>query len=243
MLLAIDIGNTNIGAGVFEGTRLIKRLNIPTQKYTIQNLINLLGKIAINDCIICSVVPEISGIIKRDLKKLLGKKAFCLGEDIRAPMKNLYRRPRQVGQDRLVNAYGAAVMYGYPAIVVDSGTAITFDVISKRKEYIGGIILPGLEISLDALAKRTALLPKIKINRPREFIGRDTRNSMLSGIIYGFAALIDDLAERIKDKVSRKAIVIGTGGNVELITKYCKNIDKIDKDLTLKGLNLIYSNR
>jgi type III pantothenate kinase len=125
--------------------------------------------------------------------------------------------------------------------VVDFGTAITFDVISKHKEYLGGMILPGLEISLAVLAERTALLPKIKLNKPKEFIGRDTRNSMLSGIVYGFAALTDNLAKRIKNRIGQSAKVIATGGNIHLIGKYCKKIDKIDRDLTLKGLNLIYN--
>lgn len=134
------------------------------------------------------------------------------------------------------------MLYCAPLIVVDFGTAVTFDVVSDKKEYLGGMILPGLGISLDSLAERTALLPKIKLAAPREIIGRDTKNSMLSGIVYGFAALTDDLVVRIKKKIGRSALVIGTGGNIGLIGKYCKQIDKIDKDLTLKGLNIIYNN-
>jgi len=242
MLLAIDIGNTNIGFGVFSGKRLIKRFNIPTQKYTIRNLRSSLGKITIDDSIICSVVPKVSGVLKDDLKKLFHKKPYCLGEDIKVPIKNLYLKPKQLGQDRLINAYAAATIYGYPVIVVDFGTAVTFNVISKNKEYLGGMIFPGLQISLDALAKRTALLPKIKLNNPREFIGRDTKSSMLGGIVYGFAALTDKLSEKIKAKIGKKTNVVGTGGDIQLIGKYCKRLDKIDRDLTLKGLNMIYCN-
>jgi len=242
MLLAVDIGNTNISFGIFRGRRLIKRFYISTQKYTVRNLRKSLGKLTTDDSIICSVVPKVSRVLKDDLKKLLHKRPYCLGENVKLPIKNLYRKPKQVGCDRLVNAYAGIVYYGAPLIVVDFGTAVTFDAISKNREYLGGLILPGLGISLDALGERTALLPKIGINKPKEFIGRDTRSSMLSGIIYGFAALVDDLTVRIKDRIGKKARVIGTGGNIHLIRRYCKRIDKIDKDLTLKGLNLIYRN-
>jgi type III pantothenate kinase len=240
VLLAIDIGNTNIGFGIFRGLRLIKRFNIPARSYSIQRLRKSLGKTKVEDSIICSVVPKISHILKHDLKKLLHNKPYCLGEDVKVPIKNLYRKPKQVGQDRLVNAYAAATIYGFPAIVVDFGTAITFDVISKKKEYLGGLILPGLGISLDALAERAALLPRIKLGKPEELIGRDTRSSMLSGLIHGFAALVDDLTARIKCKTGRRVKVIATGGNIDLIKGYCKGIDRVDRDLPLKGLNLIY---
>lgn len=242
MLLAIDIGNTNINFGVFYGNRLIKRVFIPTKGYHLKKLKNLLGKPDINDSIICSVVPTVTRILKQDLTSLLSKQPHIIGKGIKVPINNLYLKPKQVGQDRLVNAYAGVILYGAPLIAVDFGTAVTFDVVSRNKEYLGGMILPGLGISLDALNQRTALLPKIKLEEPKEFIGRDTKSSMLSGIVYGFAALTDDLVIRIKKKIGKEAKVIGTGGNIDLIGKYCKQIDKIDRDLTLKGLNLIYNN-
>ena len=156
------------------------------------------------------------------------------------PIKNLYRNPKQVGQDRLVNAYAAVKLYGAPLIVVDFGTAVTFDIISKNKAYLGGMILPGMRISLDILAERAALLPKIKLNRPKEFIGRDTKSSMTSGIVYGLAALTDALAVKIKQRIGRNALVIGTGGNIGLIFRYCKAIDKVRGDLTIQGLSMLY---
>jgi len=242
VLLAIDIGNTNISLGLFRNERLLSRYDIPTKQISyLPDFKKIFNKNKIDDVIICSVVPKSTIILKKELKKLLDKKPIIIGKDIIVPIKNLYRKPKQVGQDRLVNAYAGAKIYSTPLIVVDFGTAITFDVISKHKEYLGGMILPGLEISLDVLATRTALLPKIKLNKPKEFIGRDTRNSMLSGIVYGFAALTDNLAERIKNRIGKSAKVIGTGGNIQLIGKYCKSIYKIDRDLTLKGLNLIYN--
>lgn len=194
----------------------------------------------ISDSIICSVVPTVTGILASDLEKILSIRPYIIGKDLKVPIKNLYRKPKQVGQDRLVNAYAGVKLYGLPVIVIDFGTAITFDAISKESEYLGGMILPGLQISLDVLHERTALLPKVKLNKPNGFIGKDTKNSMLCGIIYGFASLTDDLSERIKFKIGRNAKVIGTGGNINLIKKYCRNIDIIDRDLTLKGLRSIY---
>jgi type III pantothenate kinase len=241
VLLAIDIGNTNINFGIFSGTKIIKRFFIPTKSYRPTAIKNKLARFNIDNIIICSVVPEVTKVLEKDLKKISGKRTFIIGKDIRVPIKNLYQKPKQVGQDRLVNAYAGVKLYGAPLIVIDFGTAITFDVISRNKEYLGGMILPGLEISLDALFQRTALLPKIKLNKPKEFIGRDTRNSMLSGVVYGFASLTDDLAIRIKNKIGKNAKVIATGGNIPLIARYCKRIDKIDRDLTLKGLNFIYN--
>jgi type III pantothenate kinase len=243
MLLAIDIGNTNISFGVFQGNKIIKRFNILTKAYRLKGLKRKLSRVSITDAIICSVVPASSKVLRKDLEKLLGNQPYIIGKGIKVPIKNLYRKPWQVGQDRLVNAYAGVMFYGSPLIVVDFGTAITFDVISKNREYLGGMILPGLEMSLSALAEKTALLPKIRLERPWELIGGDTRNSMLSGIVYGFAGLTDNLLEKIKSKIGKNARVIGTGGNINLIGRYCKRMDRIDRDLTLKGLYLIYNHR
>jgi len=224
-LLAIDVGNTNINFGIFCNLKLLKRM---------------LGKSCIENAVICSVVPHVTNTLAADLRKITGNKPLIIGKNLLLPIKNLYHKPKQVGQDRLVNAYAGTKLFGAPLIVVDFGTAITFDVISKNKTYLGGIILPGLKISLNALAEKTALLPRISLEKPADFIGRDTKNSMLSGIIYGFAALTDGLVKRIRRKISRKAKVIGTGGNIRLIHKYCKEINKVDPELTLKGLKLAY---
>lgn len=241
MLLAIDIGNTNISFGVFKGKSILKRFDIPTVRYSRRRLSAALGKAAISDSIICSVVPDKTITLKKDLRQLLGRSPYIIGkEGLRVPMRNLYRKPSQVGQDRLVNAFAATVLYGAPCIIVDSGTAVTFDVISGRKEYLGGLILPGISMSLDALYERTALLPRVRPGRPKEFIGRDTGNSILSGIVYGFAALTDALIAGIKKKIGSRAKVIGTGGNIRLIRRYCRRIEIIERDLTLKGLNLLY---
>lgn len=243
MLLAIDIGNTNINFGIFRSGRIIKRFFIPTKGYNPRSIKNKLDKADINDVIVCSVVPAATQKLKTALNRLLKKRPIIIGKDIKVPLKNLYRKPREVGQDRLVNAFAGITLYGAPLIAVDFGTAVTFDIVSADKAYLGGMILPGLKVSLDCLAKRTALLPQIRLKKPGEFIGRDTKSSMLSGIVYGFASLTDALVARIKDKTGPRAKVIGTGGDIGLIGRYCKQLDKIDRDLTLKGLNLIYNHR
>jgi len=240
MLLAADIGNTNITFGIFQDKRLVRRFNIPARSYGLKKLKGLLGKNDVDDSIICSVVPQLTRVLKKDLKKILPERPLIIGKDIKVPLVNRYRNPAQVGQDRLVNAYAGIMLYGAPLVVVDFGTAVTFDVVSKDKEYLGGFILPGLEISLDALAQRTALLPSIKLGKPKEFIGGDTKSSMLSGIVYGFAALTDDLVIRIKKKIGKNTKVIGTGGNINLIGTYCRKFDKIDRNLTLKGSNFLF---
>jgi type III pantothenate kinase len=192
--------------------------------------------------IVSSVVPKATTRLELALRFLKVKNVHILGRDLAVPIKNLYQYPRQVGQDRLVNGYAAARLYGVPAIVVDFGTAITFDIISAQKEYLGGLILPGLETSLSALSEKAALLPKISLAKPpKGLIGRNTKDSMLCGIIFGFASLTDSVTQELKDELlGKNAQVIGTGGNIRFISQYCHNFDSIDQDLTLKGLNLIF---
>ncbi|MFA5156059.1 MAG: type III pantothenate kinase [Candidatus Omnitrophota bacterium] len=241
MLLAVDIGNTNISFGLFKGNRLVRKFDIPSVGFSLGKLRLRLGKKAdISAAIICSVVPRLTPAVSAGINKLLRITPIIIGKDIKVPLKNLYRNPRQVGQDRLVNAYAGVMFYGSPLIAVDSGTAITFDVISRKKEYLGGMILPGLNMSLDALHCKTALLPQMKLRPPKEFIGRDTQGSILSGIIHGIAGLADEMVRKIRLVVGEDAVVIGTGGNIKLIAKYSRSFDAVDSDLTLKGLNLIF---
>ncbi|MFH1397940.1 MAG: type III pantothenate kinase [Candidatus Omnitrophota bacterium] len=240
MLLALDIGNTNIALGVFTNNQLIRKYAIPTKiKDYYPDLKKITRKNRITSCIICSVVPKVTKRLTWALRKAAVKKIGVCGVHRKIPIKNLYHYPSQVGQDRLVNAYAAISLYRSPAIIIDFGTAITFDVVSAKKEYKGGLIIPGLGISLETLAENTALLPKVKLAKPRELIGQDTRNSILSGIIYGYSTLTDGLIRKLKTNLNNKPIVIGTGGNIKLIADYCREIDKIDINLTLKGLSLI----
>ncbi len=240
MLLAADIGNTNINFGLFNGKRLRGKFSITTAKYNIKQLRKKISKTKIDDAIICSVVPSVSRVLSKDLKKIQGKAPYLLGSNIKIPVKNLYRKPKQVGDDRLVNAYAGIVLYGSPLILIDFGTAVTFEAVSKKGEYLGGMILPGVDISLNAMAERTVLLPKVKLQKPKELIGKDTKESMRSGMVYGYASLVDDLSNRIKEEIGMDARVVATGGSINLIAKYCRSISKVDQDLTLKGLNLIY---
>ncbi|MBU2222169.1 MAG: type III pantothenate kinase, partial [Candidatus Omnitrophica bacterium] len=233
MIIAIDIGNTNIAVGLFDTGKLIRKYSIPTKAneyYPYLREIVLKNKASTG--IICSVVPQATQRLTGSLKKLGFKGIKTCGVNQKIPIKNLYRYPGQVGQDRLVNAYAAVRLYQAPAIIIDFGTAITFDVVTAKKEYKGGMIIPGLGISLETLAEKTALLPKIKLNRPSELIGRDTRNSILSGVIYGYSALTDGLISKLKAELKTNPIVISTGGNIDLIAGYCRQIDKIDINLT-----------
>jgi type III pantothenate kinase len=247
MLLAIDVGNTNISFGIFsatkrKGCKLIKTFDIPSRQYSLRRVLKKIGFLKITDALICSVVPKLTGVIAKDLTKTFLKQPYIMGKGIEVPIKNCYRNPSQVGQDRLINAYAGLNFYGAPLIVIDSGTAITFDVISGHKAYLGGLILPGLEISLSALNEKTALLPQIKLKYPKELIGRDTISSILSGVVIGAGALTNALVVRIKHKIGKNTQVIGTGGSINLIKKYSGLKIKIDRNLTLKGLSLIYEN-
>lgn len=242
-LTAIDIGNTSITFGLFRSTSLIRSFNIQSSGYSLVKLKAKISAKMLRDAVICSVVPDLTKRLSRDLRALSGKEPLIIGKDIKVPIRNLYRKPRQVGQDRLVNAYAALGIYGAPAVVIDFGTAITFDVISRREEYLGGMILPGIMISLEALNQRTALLPKIRPDIPNDFIGRDTKNSMLSGVIYGFSSLTDELIMRIRKAVGKDTRAVATGGNVNLISKYCRRLNEVDTNLTLKGLSMLYFNK
>lgn len=244
MLLAIDIGNTNISVGIFKNRQLKKHFDIPTKVYSRFKLRMKLGvSPQISATAICSVVPKLTEILRHDLETLTGKKPQIIGKDLSVPIKNHYSRPEQLGQDRLVNAYAACNLYPAPLIVIDSGTAVTFDVVGKNQAYLGGFIIPGIKISLEALREKTALLPLVKLDKPKILIGRDTKNSILSGVVLGIAGASSELISRIKQYIGKDATVIGTGGNICLIKKYSGLNLKIDKELTLKGINLIYEDR
>ena len=244
MLLAIDVGNTNITAGLFRGDRLVRRGRIATPDvYEIAfKLLHLLKVSASNlsGVILSSVVPRATLYLKRSLKMAGSPKPLILGENVRAPIKNRYRVPSQVGQDRLVNGVGACFLYRAPAVVVDFGTAVTVDLVSRRCEYLGGLIVPGVGVALEALVSRAVLLPEIKLSPPREFLGRDTRQSMRAGLFYGYGALCDGLVSRMKARYAPSAKVIATGGHCQLIAPYCRTIQIVDPDLTLRGLRLIF---
>jgi len=246
MLLAIDIGNTNITVGIFKGAGLLGRVKIPTNSYSsyirqIKKLVRSAGLSVdrIDETVVSSVVPLALARLIVELHRMSIFTITILGKDGVVPIRNLYRVKKEVGQDRLVNAYAAKALYGAPAIIVDFGTAITFDIVSRKGDYLGGLILPGIELSLLSLYRNTALLPKVGLKAARSIIGKDTVNSMRGGILFGFGAMCDGLVAQYRKILGRSAKVIATGGNAPLMKRYAKSIQMVDEDLTLKGLQLI----
>ncbi len=239
--LAIDIGNTNITLGIFCGKKLVRKTKIATAEHSlyVKRLRRFLRGKMIDSVIVSSVVPMALVRFAAAIKRVTPAPVSVVGRDTMAPIRNLYRKPSQVGQDRLVNAFAAKTLYGAPAIVIDFGTAITFDIVSRRGEYLGGLILPGIGISLSSLHEKTALLPRVELKATAHIIGKDTAASMRGGILFGFGAMCDGLVARYKKILGSTTKVIATGGNARLVKRYSKSIQIIDEDLTLKGLNLI----
>ncbi len=239
MLLTADIGNTSTAFGIFKGKKLIRSWKVSTGHVVSGKPINLPD--GIGRAIMSSVVPKATPMVSRAISRRYGTKPLILGKNIKAPIKNLYKKPKQVGQDRLVDAVAVKELYGYPAIVVDFGTAITFDVVSRKGDYLGGLIFPGIETSLNALSEKAALLPKITVVPPKGLIGRDTADSMRSGVFHGIGALCDGVISRLKKKLGPMT-VIATGGHAKLISGFSRSIKYIDPHLTLHGLRIIAEN-
>lgn len=238
MILAIDIGNTSVHFGVFRGERLVKEWRVATARISGHRDIRkrISGYQDIRKVIVASVVPRASKIIKGWFPKATLVDYKSIGIKIRV------RKPSEVGVDRLVNALAAYELYGGPAIIVDFGTATTFDVINAKGDYLGGAIAPGIMLARDTLHERTAKLPRIKLAAPKAVIGRSTVEAMRSGLVYGYVAMVEGMVKRIKSKlqISKPKIkVIATGGLARLICKYTEVVDRIDMKLTLKGLNLV----
>ncbi|MBP6943782.1 MAG: type III pantothenate kinase [Candidatus Omnitrophica bacterium] len=236
MLLAADIGNTSTTFGVFKGRKLVRAWRASTGDILSGKPVKLPG--GVGRAIISSVVPKATPAVGRAISRKYGIIPLILGKNIKAPIKNLYIKPGQVGQDRLVNAVAVKELYGYPAIVVDFGTAITFDVISKKGEYLGGLIFPGIETSLNALSEKAALLPSITVVPPKGLIGRETADSMRSGVFHGIGALCDGIISLLEKKLGPMT-VIATGGHAKVVSGFSRSIRHIDPHLTLKGLRII----
>ena len=242
MLLAIDIGNTSIHNGIFDKKVLKRAFRIPTYSGDLAGDYEVKLKLylkVIDSVIVTSVVPIALKNVEKAIKKTINRNCIVVGRDVDSGVKNLYKNPEQVGSDRLVNARAAHELYGGACIVVDFGTAITIDIVNEKRQYIGGVIAPGPGISLWALHEKTALLPKVIIKKPKGILGKETKESMLIGIVYGFSSLCDGIVYKLKKRYSRNAKVIATGGFSKLIGPYCESIDKIDPELTLKGLAII----
>ncbi len=249
MILAIDIGNTSVSFGILKGKRVVQvystecRVSQSQLRAECGKILNRINRKfpAVQHAVLCSVVPKVLNICEKAVLRHLKINSVVIGRDIKVPMKNNYRNPRQVGQDRLVCAYAAKCLYGQPAVVIDFGTATTFDVISPEGSYEGGIIVSGLRLSAESLFQKTALLPRISsIKGPRTLIGKDTQESILSGIFHGYGAMCCGLIERISKKIKGRPKVIVTGGYTRLMKKFIsRKTTKIDKDLVFKGMALL----
>lgn len=232
MLLTIDVGNSSARFGIFDHNKLKKDWMVATKdllKWEPDKAIDSLP------VIVSSVVPAADKILKRKLKR----PRFVNAGNIKG-LKIKLKNKAEIGADRVVDAYAAINLYGTPAIVIDFGTATTFDVISKNSEYLGGVIAPGIGLSRDILHERTAKLPLVEIKAPMNIIGDSTVEAMRSGLVFGYASMVEGIIERLKKITGKKTKVIATGGYAKLIAKYARGIDIIDIDLTLKGLNLIW---
>jgi type III pantothenate kinase len=252
MLLAIDIGNTSIHFGAFEGNRLRGEWRTTTAPHktsdeygvAIKEFLQIsgLGSRAIGGVALCSVVPILTPVFSEASVKYFRSKPLVVTAESRLGLKVLYDPPREVGPDRIVNAVAAFHRYRDSVIIVDFGTATTIDIVSKKKEYIGGVIAPGVMISAEALFSRAAKLSAVELIRPKKVIGRDTVSSVQSGIVNGYAAMVDGLVERIQHELGEKGHVVATGGQAGLITPQCKTVEETRPYLTLEGLRLIFTN-
>lgn len=251
MLLAIDIGNTNVTCGVFQGDKIVTTWRISTAIHrTHDEYANLMLSLMerkgltaaqIKDMVICSVVPPLLIIFEEVCKHYFKKSPLIIEAGVKTGIRIDMDNPREVGGDRIVNAVAAHQLYGGALIVIDMGTATTVDVVSKSGDYIGGAIAPGISIATEALFNRTSQLPRIELALPRKAIGRNTVSAMQSGVVFGYIGLIEGLVNHIQKELDEKAKVIATGGFADLIAEASDTIDIVDPDLTLIGLRLIYN--
>src|SRR5256714_1866675 len=250
MLLVIDVGNTNTSLGVYEGARLVTHWRLTTVRARTvdewgvhaRNLFALAGLDfkAIDAIAIASVVPPLNFTLKRMAEVYFQITPLFVDDTVDTGVPILYQPPSDVGADRIVDAVAAIHKYGAPSIIVDFGTATTFDAINSKGEYLGGVISPGIMISSDALFERAAKLPRVEIRRPRSVIGSATVESMQSGLYHGYVGLVDGILKKMIDEVGGEPKIIATGGLAPLIAKRSEFIHEVDQNLTLNGLRLVY---
>lgn len=250
MLLVIDVGNTNTVLGLYDGDKLLHSWRIRTVvDHTVDEYGMLIYNLyknsqviprTIKNIIISCVVPPMLHILEPLCVKYFNIKPMIVGPGIKTGMPIIYDNPREVGADRIVNAIAAYEKYNGDIIIVDFGTATTFDYVSHKGEYMGGCICPGIMISSEALFMKAAKLPRVEIIRPKSVIGRDTISSMQSGILFGYASMVDGLVERIKAEIKSNPKVIATGGFAKIISPETKSINIVDEMLTLEGLRILH---
>ncbi len=250
MLLAIDIGNTNIVIGCIHHDQILFEARIATDRtrtsdqygVEIKNMLEAFGVKTpdVCDCIISSVVPPVFNSVRTGVIKVIGKQPMVVGPGLKTGLNIHMDVPSQVGSDRIVIAVAALAEYEPPLILMDLGTATTIEVVEPGNIYMGGVIIPGVKVSVDALTSRTAQLPGISLDRPKQVIGKNTVDCMRSGIMYGTAAMIDGVVERMEEELGHTSTLVATGGMAQFITPLCKREIILEKDLLLKGLNIIY---
>ena len=250
MILAIDIGNTNIVVGLLEGPKILNSARVATDKnkteidfiIQLQHILEIfkVNKDNIEGSILSSVVPEVTNQVLTALKLYLNKKIHIVGPGIKTGLSIKIDNPQSLGADRVCDAVCVIEEYKTPAIIIDMGTATTISVIDKNNNHIGGMIIPGIKTSLNSLSANASQLPFISLDSPKSLIGKNTIDCMKSGIIYGNASLVDGFIDRIKDEMKEDFTIIATGGYSKLIIEHSKHKMIYDKDLLLKGLYYIY---
>ncbi|MGI6633152.1 MAG: type III pantothenate kinase [Bacillota bacterium] len=250
MLLAIDAGNTHIAAGIYEKERMLEHWRISTGSGRTEDeygmaFLSLIRNSGmnpedVNGAVIASVVPPLTPILEKTVSKHLKTKPLVVGPGTKTGVNINYENPKEVGPDHIAHSVAAIHKYGTPAVVIDFGTATTLDAISNKGEYLGGIVAPGILTSLDALFMKAAKLPRIELSKPRRTIGRSSIQSMQSGMVYGFAGMVDSLVRRAAKEIGGKPHVIATGDLAKMIAAESETIDTVDPFLVLDGLRIIY---
>ena len=250
MILVVDVGNTNIVMGIYDGDVLVANWRVSTVASRTSDETGLLMSQFIehmgiktediNDVIISSVVPSLMHTLDLAMQKFLGIKPMIVTNTMNTGIKIKYDNPKEVGADRIVNAVAALEIYGGPLIIIDFGTATTFCAIDRDRNYLGGVICPGIKISMDSLFEKTAKLPRIEIVKPEKIIGTNTVESMQSGAIYGYTGQIEYIVNKMKKEMDDDVKVIATGGMAGMISAETNCIDEVNRKLTLEGLRILY---
>jgi type III pantothenate kinase len=250
MLLAIDVGNTNVTLGVFNRTALVDIWRMATLRERTADEVGLfitqlfrhrgLDPGSLDGVVIASVVPPLTTTMVRAVEVYCGRRPLVIESSVKLGMPVLYDPPSDVGADRIVNAVAARERYGAPVVVVDFGTATTFDVVNAAGEYAGGIIAPGITISAEALFAHASRLSRVEVRKPPELVGKNTVNAMQAGLYYGYIGLVDGILARLAAEMPRLKAIVATGGQAELIAQGSQYIEAVDPLLTLRGLQIIY---